>query len=564
MLESLHIQNFAIIEDLVVPFGPGLNILTGETGAGKSILIGAIQLLLGGKGGGEQIRQGAEEAVVEGLFDLQAHEEALSLLRERGLDRTGQVLLRRVISRGGKSRAYVNGQFCTLQMLSDLGRRWVNIYGQHEHQSLLQPDRHLDLLDEYGGLRELKARWDGLWKGWGELNDEIAEAESRMREAEARRDLWEFQVKEIESAGLDPDEEATIEQERQVLVHAERLREGLHRAEETLYGEQGSALEKLQTTLRETGDLARVDPRLAPAAEAMATAALHLEDGVQLVREHLRRVASDPERLQALEERLEEIRRLRRKYKGTIPEMLSLVEDLRARLRELVQGGEVLEGLLRRRDALVEELLALGSALTEARAMAGEALSDGVERELRDLGADRAVFQVDITALKDGVRLGPDGHKASPRGMDGVEFLLSMNVGEAPRPLWRIASGGELSRIMLALKKVLAEAERVPTLIFDEIDAGIGGAVAEALGEKLSHISGVHQVLCVTHLPQVACYARHHLKVHKEVRDGRTVAGVESLGDKDRVEELSRMLGGKTITERARAHARELLGRAKT
>jgi DNA repair protein RecN (Recombination protein N) len=563
MLESLHIRNFAIIEDLVVPFEPGLNILTGETGAGKSILIGAIELLLGGKGATDQIRQGGDEAVVEGLFDLSGREEEQRILRQRGIEANDQVILKRVVSRGGKSRAYVNGQFCTLQMLSEFGRKWVNIYGQHEHQSLLEPDRHLDLLDEYGGLGDLRGRWDGLWKEWGDLNNEISQAQARMREAESRRDLWEFQRREIESAGLQPEEEGAIEQERQVLLHAERLRDGLQRAEGTLYSESGSALERIQSALREMDDLARVDPRLTAVSEAMGNAAAHLDEAIHQVREHLRRVASDPERLQLLEERLEEIRRLSQKYRGKVPEILALAQDLRSRLAELDEGGEVIETLQRKRVAMEGEILALGRSLSEARSQAARALSAGVEAELRDLGADRPIFRAEIQPLGEGAGLSAGNVTAGPRGMDSAEFMLSMNVGEAPRPLWRIASGGELSRIMLALKKVLADAERVPTLVFDEIDAGIGGAVAEALGEKLAHISSGHQVLCVTHLPQVACYARHHLKVRKDVRHGRTVAGVESLGDRDRVEELSRMLGGKTISERARAHAREMLGRSR-
>lgn len=562
MLEELHIQNFAIIDEMAVRFAPGLNVLTGETGAGKSILIEAIQLLLGGRGRADHIREGADEAMVEGLFDLPEHPQLSDVLTSHGMEMMEQVILRRVLSRTGKSRAYVNGQLCTLQMLAQLGRVWVNIYGQHEHQSLLQAERHLDLLDEYGGLGPLRDRWAELWAEWGTLKSEIERARTRKEEAEAQRDLWEFQCDEIEKAGLVPGEEDDLEQERQVLLHAHQIQEGLQRAEETLYGEEGSALERVQGVVREMQALAQVDPDLETTLELLKEVALYLEEGVQRVRDHLRRLELDPQRLQMVEERLAEIKRLKRKYRRSIPEMLSLAGELRARLRELDRGAEDLEGLVQRRSAVAQSLLDAGKALTEARKECGRMISGGVERELRDLGIGQPVFQVELTQMTDGETLESGGPKVGPRGMDQAGFRLSTNVGEAPRLLSRIASGGELSRIMLALKKVLAEAEHVPTLIFDEIDVGIGGAVAEALGEKLSHIARDHQVLCITHLPQIACYARNHLRVGKELLDGRTVTRVQPLERGERVEEISRMLGGKVITEQTRAHARELLNRS--
>jgi DNA repair protein RecN (Recombination protein N) len=559
MLESLHIQNFAIIEDLTVVFGPGLNILTGETGAGKSILIGAIQLLMGGKGGGEQIRQGAEEAVVEGIFDLSKHPKMAETMASLGLDQSGQVLLRRIVGRSGKSRAYVNGQFSTLQILTELARGWVNIYGQHEHQSLLQPERNVELLDEYGSLLARREQWDRAWRDWWGVKSEIKEAISKREQAEASRDLWEFQCREIEGANLLPNEEAGLEQERQILHHAQRLRDGLLRAEETLYGEEGSALEKIQTVRRELEALSGVDPRLSSTVEMISGARVYLEEGLQSIRGYMREVTLDPERLQAVEERIAEIQRLKRKYKGTLDEVISLAQELRFRLQTLEEQGDLLEGLLSRQADLEKGLLALGEALRKERSECGECLCQGVERELRGLGIDRPVFQVRLSPLDEGESLGVDGVRAGPTGIDRVEFFLSTNLGEPPRPLSKIASGGELSRIMLALKEVLAEAEKMPTLIFDEIDAGIGGAIAQALGEKLASIAHSHQVLCITHLPQVARYAGNHFKVRKDLREGRTVANVEPLGDEERVEEISRMLGGKVITDRTRAHARELL-----
>jgi DNA repair protein RecN (Recombination protein N) len=562
MLEELHIQNFAIIDDLTVRFGPGLNVLTGETGAGKSILIGALEILLGARGRTDRIREGADEAVVEGLFDLRDQPELADVLEEHGFDRWDEVLLRRVVSKGGKSRAYVNDRLCTLQALGEMGRIWVNIYGQHEHQSLLQPERHLDLLDGYGELGMLRGRWEQLWSEWDRLETEIRDIEKDREEAAARRDLWEFQCAEIENAHLRPGEEEELEKERQRLSHAQRIREGLFAVEEALYGERGSALERVQNTSRILEDLQRFDSDCGSIAELLDTAAVQIEEAVQQTRVTLRRAETDPQRLQIVEDRLAEIQRLKRKYKDDVAGILRLQEDLRRKLNELGHGEAKLEDLRREQKIRAGELFAAGRSLTKGRQEWGLKLAEGVERELRDLGIDRPVFKVEMMPLNEGRPVGPAGEKGGPRGMDRVTFMLSTNVGESPRPLAGIASGGELSRIMLALKKVLAEAEKVPTLVFDEIDAGIGGAVAEALGEKLSHIAQRYQVLCITHLPQLACYARGHFRVAKGRRGQRTITRVEPLEPEDRVEEISRMLGGKVITERTRAHARELLHRA--
>ncbi len=562
MLAQLHITNFAIIDELFIDLGPGLTVLTGETGAGKSILIEAIQLLLGARGSPEQVREGASEAVVEGLFDLSDARGHVEALRHLGLDASSEVLLRRVLSKGGRSRAYLNGQLSSIQMLSEVGRLMVNIYGQHEHQTLLQPERHLDLLDDYGGLRNLRGRWEDLWKRLERVKSDILAVESRMREASARRELWEFQCAEIRQAGLRPGEEEELEQERKVLLNVERISQGLSRAEEILYGAQGSVLERVQTVVREMKELVQIAPKLGQLLDLLSQASLDLEEAVHGLRQEMRSLQGDPARLAEVEERLSEIQRLRRKYKGTVSEVLSLGADLEGRISELGRGDEELQGLFRQKDEIEGALLVAGLELTEARRQAGLLLSQGVERELRDLGIDRPVLEVRRLPLQAGVGLGPGDIKAGGRGMDQIEFLLSANVGEPPRPLARIASGGELSRIMLALKRVLADAERVPTLILDEIDAGIGGAVAEALGEKLADIAKGHQVLCITHLPQIACYATRHFRVSKELKEGRTIARVESLEEDGRLEEISRMLGGRVITDKTRAHARELLGRA--
>lgn len=562
MLESLRIKNLAIIDDLSVEFGPGLNVLTGETGAGKSILIGAIQLLLGAKAGVEMIRQGAEEASVEGFFQVSGDSMAGQRVKEKGFELDDGMVVRRVLSRTGRSRAYINGQSCTLPMLAELLGYMVNIYGQHEHQGLLQPDRHLDLLDEHGRLLGLRSRWENLWNRWIGLRNKVSEAEARVKEALSSRELWEFQLKEIRDASLLPGETEALEQERVLLLNAERLQKCLNKAEDSLYGERGSALERVQMAIREMEELAGVAPSLGKIIEDLKAAEVQLEEAVGRIREQARAVQWDQGRLAQLEERLEEIHRLRRKYRGDVEDILGLARRLEEQLKEADLGEEAVERLRSEMRDLEQELSLAGQELSKARQQAGEMLAISVQAELKDLGADQPIFQVLVSSLEEGMVVGSRGLHAGPRGMDRVEFRLSMNVGEPPRPLWRIASGGELSRIMLAMKKVLAEAERVPTLILDEIDAGIGGAVAHALGEKLAHIGRSHQVLCVTHLPQVACFARHHFKVSKKVRQDRTVTQVSALDREGRVEELSRMLGGRVVSAKARAHARELLEKA--
>ena len=562
MLESLHIRNLAIIDDLVVGFGPGLNVLTGETGAGKSILIGAIQLLLGAKAGAEMIRQGAEEASVEGFFLVSGDSRAGKRLKAQGFEVDEGMVVRRVLTRAGRSRAYLNGQSCTLPMLAELLRDIVNIYGQHEHQGLLQPERHLDLLDEHGRLLELRSDWENLWSRWMALRNRILEAETSVREALSRKELWEFQLKEIKDARLAPGEAEALEQERLLLLNAERLQNFLSRAHESLYAERGSALERVHMAIRELEELLGIAPALGAVIGDLKSAEVQLQEAVSRIRDQARNVQYDQGRLAQLEERLEEIQRLRRKYRTDVDGILALAEHLGEQLREADLGEELLEGLRLEMRDLEQELSRVGEELSLARQKAGEELALSVQAELKDLGADQPVFQVLVSRLEEGQVVGEAGLHAGPRGMDKVEFRLSMNVGEPPRPLWRIASGGELSRIMLAMKKVLAEAERVPTLILDEIDAGIGGAVAHALGEKLAHIGRSHQVLCVTHLPQVACFAGHHFRVLKQLKKDRTVTEVWALDREGRVEELSRMLGGKVVSSKARAHARELLEKA--
>jgi DNA repair protein RecN (Recombination protein N) len=499
---------------------------------------------------------------VEGLFDLSSCEQIMESLRKRGIQAAGQVVLKRVISRGGKSRAYVNGNFITLQELSELGKSLLNIYGQHEHQMLLQEGRHLDLLDEFGGVVQLREQWAELWEERRRLLAELEETRERIQRTREKRELWEFQLAEIEGAELRPQEDRELEEERRRLLHAKRIRDGLALGEELLYSERGSALDRIHTVLKELESLREVEPRVGALLEALEGASVQMEEAVHDIRQLNRLIEEDPQRLEQVEERLGEINRLKRKYEGGIEEILQFAQKIRQELQELEAGEDALSGISSRIEGVEARLVELGERLREARYEAARRLKKEVEGELRDLGINEPLFEARITPIKQGERLGDDGPVAGPKGLDEVAFYLSTNVGEPPRALSRIASGGELSRIMLALKRSLADAGRIPTLIFDEIDAGIGGAVAEAVGEKLRLISRTHQVLCITHLPQIASLADNHLHVSKQQEAGRTITRVIPLSPDQRVEELSRMLGGRVITQRTRDHAKELLERA--
>lgn len=562
MLQSLHIQNLAIIDDLTVEFGSGFNVLTGETGAGKSILISAIQLLLGMKGGAELVRHGASMAVVEGLFEIPESGPVERTLEARGIKSGQQLVLRRIINKDGKSKAYLNGQMSPVSVLSEVGRLQVNIYGQHENQSLLDPAKHLDLLDEHGRINSIRTRWEQLWRQWSGLRVKLQEELALKEDWNLKRELWEFQLKEISEASLYVGEEEALEEELRVLLNSQRIQDTLQRAQELLYSQRGSALEQVQTTLREIREVCQVASSLEGLRGNLESAELYLQEAVSALRDHSKRIWWDGNRLAEVDGRLQEIRRLKRKYKTDVPGILALASQLKQRLSEADTFDQRIQGLHEEVTLLEEELKAVGRMLTEARVRAAQELSSKVEDELKDLGVSDPRFQVLVAPLKEGTCLELGGLIAGPRGMDEVEFLLSTNIGETPRPLWKIASGGELSRIMLAMKKVLADAVRVPTLIFDEIDSGIGGAVAHALGEKLAYIARTHQVLCVTHLAQVACFADHHLRVSKKVRGGRTVTTVEELDEQGRLEELSRMMAGRVISPKAREHAIELLERA--
>lgn len=617
MLQELGIRNFALLEDVRVPFGPGFNVLTGETGAGKSILIDAIGRVLGGRASPEDIRTGAEHARIEAVFDLpqRATAPALhALLEEIGLlgsaageaERDAEALiLSRDLSRTGRSIARINGRAVPVTVQAQVGQHLVDVHGQHEHFSLLRPEVQLDLLDRFGGLLPLRDQVAAVVRELRSGRSVLKQLRVDERELARRVDLLHFQVEEIRAARLQPGEDAELDRERLLLMNAERLAQLSGQLYALLAGgsdEQRSALDLLGMAARELASLAQIDAVATEQERALAEAVAQVEEVARYFRAYLEGVEFDPQRLAAIEDRVDLLRNLKRKYGDTLAAVVAFGEQAAAELEQLANREQRAAELEAREVELVAEAAGRATQLSLARRAAGDRLATLVQRQLADLNL-KAAFEVALLQVpdSDGLPLteqchgstlmgakvqppAPSAQHGSPNagatapyhgttartapgvrfdesGIDQVEFRIAPNPGEPLKPVARIASGGELSRILLALKSILSDVDYAPTLIFDEIDVGIGGRGAEVVAEKLYRIAARHQVLCVTHLPQIAAFGDRHYFIAKQERDGRTVTEVRPLSDPERVEELAQMLGGSTMAALSRAN--ELLSRAR-
>lgn len=551
MLTDLSITNIAIIDSLHISLNPGLTMLTGETGAGKSIIIDAVGLIMGGRASADLIRSGEDEAGVEALFDISGREELRQVLEESGFECDGELLIKRSISRAGKNRIFINGNMATLSILTDICRRLINIYGQHESQTLLRPDNQLLLLDAFAGCTPLREKFAAIHGELQTLKRRLEHLDEEEREAARRVDLLSFQSGEIAAAGLKAGEDAALEEERQLLAHAERLGATSSDAYERLYGGDGAILGQLRRISSAIGDIAHIDHTLNETAASIETAYLQLEDAAICLRDYASRIEADPAALQRADDRLDQIGRLKKKYGSTIEEIIAYKGGIDAELETLAGQQQDRRQLEAECERLAVDLQILGAELSARRNSAAAELKKALEREVHQLAMKNAVIEASLTPL------------AEPRssGCEKVEFLFSPNPGETPRPLAKVASGGELSRLMLAIKQVLPEGD-VPTLIFDEVDTGIGGATSELVGAKLKNVASRQQVLCITHLPQVAAFADHHLRVEKQINNGRTATTVTPLVGEARTGEIARMLGGTTITDTTRRHADEMIAAA--
>lgn len=558
MLSELRIVNFALIEQLSLQFQSGFIVLTGETGAGKSLLIDAIALLVGGRASTDQIRTGEDEAQLEASFHLPDTHPLLQRLRS--LDLIGQheseLILRRVLSRSGRHRVYLNGSLCPLRVLEELGGTLVDIHGQHEQQSLLAPAKQLDALDAFGRLHELRGRYEQTYQGWKDLHAQLDGLQHEGVDRARLEDMLRFQSQEIEQAGLVPDEEERVRHERQRLVHAHRLRELAHEAYVELQEDEQAVLTRLGRVERTLAELAQTDPEMDGCEQTAKDSAIQLKELAGRLRDYAERLEADPDRLSVVEDRLDLIQQLKKKYGGSVEAVLATGRRVLEELQLLDNREERTAELTVRLDEAAQRLRTLAQQLSKKRMDAAKRMTLLVGTELVALKMEQAIFQVTVLSDESDEALGPAGR-------DRVEFLLSSNPGEPVRPLGRVASGGELSRIMLALKTVLAEMDQVPVLVFDEIDTGVGGAVAAAMGTRLRKLGSFHQVFCITHLPQVAAQAEHHLLVEKGLESQRTSTSVRVLKGIGREEEIARMLGGLTITKKVRETAAELIAGTK-
>jgi DNA repair protein RecN (Recombination protein N) len=570
LLVELNIQNFAIIDELNLRFSPSFNVLTGETGAGKSIIIDAVSTLLGGRAESEYIRAGTDESRIEGIFHLDEAMQAviLPLLKEDGLEGEDDetLILAREIRRSGRNFCRVNGRAVTLGTLERIARGLVDIHGQSEHLSLLRVREHVNLLDRYAGLWPLRNRAADKVSTLRQVRQELRELLRDERELARRVDLLEYQVQEIAAARLEVGEEKELIAERNRLANAERLTELTDEAYRTLgEGEKGqaSAIDLLGLVVRNLDSLEKMDPSLAERRRVAEEVSYQLEDLVQSLRAYRDQVESDPIRLRQVEERLDLIHSLKRKYGDSIEEVLAFGQAAQRELEAITHSEERMEELQAQEDRLLHEIGDLAAQLSVQRREASDRLSAAIEAELADLNMERARFGVSLEQSEDadGVWVGDKRYAFDGTGIDRVEFLIAPNVGEPFKPMVKIASGGETSRLMLALKTVLSAADETPTLIFDEIDQGIGGRAGGVVGYKLWSLSPKHQVLCVTHLPQLAGHGDTHYKVDKKVVGEHTVVSVQELDMGGRLEELAQMLG--TATEVTRQSAQEILEKVK-
>jgi len=554
MLFELRIRNFALIENLTLRLESGLNVLTGETGAGKSIVVGALSLLLGERASSEVVRAGADRASIEGSFELGARPEVREWLEERGVEaEEGLLILKREVASEGRSRAWINGSPCTAGLLGEVGGLLVSLHGQHEHQTLLRRDEQRAILDAFGGHEDLLHRVRSAHAMLSTVDAEARQLQQRRRDALQRADLLRFQVQEIEAAEVDVSEVERLDEEARRLSHAEELTSLAASLAATIGSDPGSLSSRLGSARRSLDQLIRIDPSQETLAELHDTAYYALEELGSRLEEYLLLVEHDPDRLEHVRRRQDVLYRIRAKYGPSLEEVIERLGAAKAELALVDDAEWHLSELERRREAARAELDGLAGGLTSRREEAMRSIAAEVNRILPELGMEGGRLEV--------ARLPLD--TVGTRGAEEVEFRISLNRGFEARPIAQVASGGELSRVMLALKTVLAKLDAVPTLIFDEVDAGIGGRVALHVGEKMRQIAASHQVLAITHLPQIASRAHHHLLVRKAEGSGRTSTAVETLGAEERVLEIARMLGGDPESEASISHARELLDRAR-
>lgn len=555
MLQELSIKDFAIIDEIQISFQPKMTVLTGETGAGKSIIIDALGLLAGGRGSTEFIRKGEKKAVIQGLFTLPREANTYNILEEYGIDsEDGQIILQRDLYRGGRNICRINGMMVNLATLRKVGETLIDIHGQNEHQELMKPENHIDLLDEYDKkTSELRNQYQVVYQNYRKLKLSMEKKEADEKAWAQRLDMLNFQVKEIGEAGLKINEEDELVEEKNKLDNFQAIHDALELSYQILSGEKIDVVGNLGNAMNELSDVSDLSENLQEINTKISDAFYSLEDVARDISDELDSMEWNGERLNEIEERLELIHQLKRKYGDTIEDILHYHSRIVKELREMENAEQNSEKQERQLSEALEKVKELAIKLSKQRKKSAKKLEKMIHKQLSALYMDKAVFEVKFL----------NNSKLYSKGIDKVEFYIQTNLGEEMGPLAKIASGGELSRIMLALKTIFSQKMGVTSIIFDEVDTGVSGRVAQAIAEKISQISNNSQVLCITHLPQVAAIADNHYYISKSVNDGRTETSLEELDEKQKIREIARMLSGSEITELTLKHAEELIKMSK-
>ncbi len=563
MLKELSIRNFAIIDDLQIGFSDGLTILSGETGAGKSIILNAVNLLLGSRAATDLVRTGAESAELEAFFEIAPSSRVANIMAEHGYAPSEGLLVRRIIARNDANRVYLNGRMATIQLLNTITENLASISGQHAHQLLLKEEQHLYILDQFGGLLPLREAVNECFQRILAVLKKLAELNAIAERQAEHMELLTFQHKEISTANPLLGEDENLEQERKRLKNAETLYQTVYHSIESLYSAPGSVIEKLAAVNKELTKISQIDALLKSNAQSLSDATYQIEDLIEGLRNYLNSIQMDDQQLEVVEERLDTLNKLKRKYGGTLEAVIAKsksIEQEQARVENVVEQIKETETEAKELHTQLTELVL---RLSRKRKKAAKGFSAKVMDQLSTLKMAKTKFSVALQPIpadeKTDPRLRVDDHMITETGIDRATFLIAPNVGEALKALTSIASGGELSRVILALKALLAKSDSVETVVFDEVDSGIGGGVAEAVGKKLATLAKHHQVICITHLPQIAKFGKQHFRISKKVSSGRTRTSIQLLNNKDRYKEIARMLGGEKITQKTLAHARELL-----
>jgi DNA repair protein RecN (Recombination protein N) len=575
VLKTLLIKNYALIEEIEVEFESGLNIITGETGAGKSILIDALSLVLGDRASAEVIRRGADKAVVEALFGISGNRRVKSFIQTQDLDVENELILRREISAKGNNRCFINDSPVALSVMQAVGDLLVDLHGQHDHQSLLKTETHIDLLDDFGGLAGLKEEYLASYNRLTGLFSELEELQSRERQLRDRKDLYEFQIQEIDALGPQRGEEEALEAELRILENSEKLFEATSHLHQVLYEGEQAVYDQVVLARNQLEDLARIDKSFEEMRNECASAVAIISEVAKFIQSYNSKIEFNPDRLEQIRERLGKLALLKKKYGGSVDTIIEHREKI-GQEYELAENFDGEIGKLKQRiEAERRACSASAQRLSSKRREHVTKINSSVVAELARLGISNARFDVKVENRQFGksngsppplrayVKLGRDSYEATSKGIDLIEFHISTNLGEELKPLVKVASGGEISRIMLALKTILAKSERLPLLIFDEIDVGVSGRIAVAVGRSLKTLSQFHQVVAITHLPQIAGLADTHFVVEKVEREKRTKTRLRKLELEERVEEVAKLMSGTQVTDAGLKGARELMGLAK-